>query len=191
MSTSATATATNPARFSKTLRTVYFVRFAFAIVWAVLLFLLAGHTGPALTVLVVLYPLVDAAAVFVQVRSEGRTSSPRPAELINVILSTVAAIALGWTSTVSVSAALITWGAWAFVAGALQLITAILRRSSGGQIPLIISGAISVLAGCAFTFQGVNGATVNGAGVGGYAVLGGIFFLIAAIRLTVLLRRAS
>jgi hypothetical protein len=57
-------------------------------------------------------------------------------------------------------------------------------------VPLIISGGISVLAGAAFAAQGLQGGgTVSG--VGGYAVLGGIFFLIAAIRLSIALKKVS
>jgi hypothetical protein len=45
-----------------------------------------------------------------------------------------------------------------------------------------------VPAGLGFLFQGLQGGT-GAAGVGGYAILGGIFFLVAAIRLTIVLRR--
>jgi uncharacterized membrane protein HdeD (DUF308 family) len=84
----------------------------------------------------------------------------------------------------------VVWGVWAVVSGVVQLIVALLRRSLGGQIPLVVSGAISVLAGIAFAAQGTQG-TGTAVGVGGYAVVGGIFFLIAAIRLSIVLRRAA
>lgn len=88
------------------------------------------------------------------------------------------------------SAALVVWGIWALVSGAVQLLTALLRRGLGGQVPLIVSGAISVFAGVAFATQGAQGAPIS-VGVGAYALLGGVFFLVAAIRLSALLRRAS
>ncbi|NYG58663.1 hypothetical protein BJ980_001586 [Nocardioides daedukensis] len=53
-----------------------------------------------------------------------------------------------------------------------------------------LSGGISVLAGGAFLGQGLQDAD-NIAGVGGYAILGGIFFLTSAIRLSVVLRTTS
>ena len=192
MSTATPASAA-PSRFPATLRTLYFVRFGFAIVWAALLFVAAGTAagvGPLLAVLVVLYPLVDAVAVFWQLRSEGRAQASRVPEWINVVLSVIAAVLLGWASTVSIAAVLVVWGAWAASSGVVQLIAAILRRQSGGQVPLIVSGAISVVAGLAFLVQGAQGATAA-TGIGGYAILGGIFFLIAAIRLSLLLRRAA
>jgi uncharacterized membrane protein HdeD (DUF308 family) len=185
--TSSAASSTRP---GATLRRIYVIRFAFALVWAALIFVTSSTIGPLTTVLLVLYPLVDAGAVILQIRSEGESRGPRPAEWANVALSVLAAIALGWASTVSSAAVLIVWGSWAIVSGVTQLFAAILRRKSGGQVALIVSGAISVLAGGAFAAQGVQGGG-NITGIGGYAILGGIFFLIAAIRLTVVLRKAS
>ncbi|GAA4173815.1 hypothetical protein [Gryllotalpicola koreensis] len=172
------------------LRRLYFTRFAFAIVWALVLFATSSLTGPVLTVLLVLYPLVDAAAVAWQLRAEGSSASPRIAEWINVVTSVAAAIALGIASASSIGAVLAVWGIWAVVSGAMQLVTALLRRRAGGQVPLVISGAISVLAGFSFALQGLRGAT-SATSVGGYAILGGIFFLISAIRLSILLRRKA
>ncbi|NLP85028.1 hypothetical protein HF576_14340 [Microbacterium sp. CFH 90308] len=173
-----------------TLRRLYFIRFAFALLWAALVFTAGSAAGPLQTVLLVLYPLVDAGAVLMQIRSEGDSRGPRPAEQINVILSTLAAIALAWASTVSTPAVLLAWGAWAIVSGLTQLVAAIIRRKSHGQVPLMISGGISILAGGAFAAQGLQGGGTV-AGVGGYAVLGGIFFLIAAIRLSISLKKVS
>lgn len=172
------------------LRRLYFIRFGFAAVWAIVLILTASAGAPLLTVLVVIYPLVDAASVLWQIRSDRAVSQPRVSEWINVVVSVVVAIALGVSSTVSLSAALSVWGVWAVVSGITQLITAVFRRRSGGQVPQIVSGGISVFAGASFLLQGLHGATTI-AGVGGYALLGGVFFLISAIRLSVLLRRTA
>jgi len=125
-----------------------------------------------------------------QLRAEGPAQASRLPEWINVVVSALAAIALGLVSTVSVGGVLAVWGIWAITSGAVQLITAGLRRSLGGQVPLIVSGAISVLAGLAFAAQSTQPAG-GVAGVGGYAILGGVFFLIAAVRLSVLMRRPS
>jgi uncharacterized membrane protein HdeD (DUF308 family) len=173
-----------------TLRRLYVVRFAFAVAWAALLLLTSPGTGPLLTVLLVVYPLVDVAAVLWQLRSDRRMPGPRVAERINVAVSLVVAIALGWASTVSIAAALGTWGLWAVGSGIAQLVAAVRRRHSGGQVPQILSGGISGVAGVAFLAQSFQDPT-SITGVGGYAFVGGIFFLISAIRLSVLLRRAS
>lgn len=175
----------SPSPFSATLSRLYFTRFAFAVVWAALLFPSGKHTGAALTTLLVVYPLVDAAAVLWQLRAKDRTSGSKPAEWINVAVSVVVAIALGWASTSSIGAALAVWGAWAVASGIAQLVTAISRRSSGGQTPLIISGAISTLAGADFLAQAAKHPS-SMTTIGGYAILGGVFFLISAIRLRAL-----
>jgi uncharacterized membrane protein HdeD (DUF308 family) len=176
-------------RFSSALRRLYFTRFAFAVVWAVILIITAKDINPLFTVLVAIYPLVDAAAVLWQLRSEGDAQASRVPEWINVVASVLAAIGLGLASTVSLSATLAVWGAWATVSGIVQLIAAVLRRKTGGQVPLIVSGGISIFAGLSFLIMSAT--TMSAVGIGGYAILGAIFFLIAAIRLTVLLRRAS
>lgn len=180
----------SPLPFSAKLSRLYFIRFAFAVIWAALLFPSGKHTGGALTVLLVVYPLVDAGAVLWQLRSKSRTPGSGSAEWANVLVSVGVAITLGWASTSSIGAALGVWGAWAAASGLAQLVTAISRRSSGGQIPLIASGAISTLAGASFLAQSTNNPSSIST-VGGYAILGGIFFLISAIRLRSLLPKAA
>lgn len=168
---------------AKTLRRLYFTRFAFAVVWALLLALVAAPAGAFLTVLLVLYPLVDAAAVLIELRASGSSSRSRPSVTANIVISVLAAIALGWASFVSLSAVLIVWGVWAVLTGAAQLLTGLSRRRLGGQWPLIFSGGLSVVVGFAFLTQGVQGST-SVASVAGYAGLGAVLFLISAIRLT-------
>ncbi len=180
----------SPRSLGSALRRLYFIRFAFALVWAGVLIATAAAPGPLLTVLLVIYPLVDAAAVGWQLRVEGSGASPRVAETLNIVLSVVAAIGLGIASTSSVSAVLAVWGVWAILSGVTQLVTAALRRRAGGQVPLIVSGAISVLAGASFLVSGLQGGS-GAVGIGGYAVLGGVFFLIAAIRLSIVLRKKA
>jgi uncharacterized membrane protein HdeD (DUF308 family) len=175
--------------FGASLRTLYFIRFAFAIVWAGLLFIVGNGGGVVLTLLLIVYPLFDAAAVLWQIRSEGRPQASRLPEWINVAVSVIAAIALGLVSATSISDVLLVWGIWAVVSGAVQLIAALLRRRLGGQVPQIISGAISVVAGVGFAASSAGASSAIG--IGGYAAFGGILFLISAIRLSVLVRRAS
>lgn len=193
MATASTTTAsgTSPTPpFDAMLGRLYLVRFAFAVVWAALLFPSGKHTGAALTVLLVVYPLVDAAAVLWQLIAKGRRPGSRVAEWINVAVSVIVALALGWASTASLADALAVWGVWAAASGIAQLVAAISRRSSGGQIPQILSGAISTLAGASFLAQSAKHPSSISA-IGGYAILGGIFFLISAIRIRSLLKKAA
>jgi uncharacterized membrane protein HdeD (DUF308 family) len=78
--------------------------------------------------------------------------------------------------------ALRVWGAWAILAGAIQLIVGLRRRRLGGQWPMIISGGLSTVVGASFiAMAGQDDPSLSN--LAGYAVLGGVFFLISAIRL--------
>jgi uncharacterized membrane protein HdeD (DUF308 family) len=177
-----------PRSLAHAFRLLYVIRFAFAFVWAGALFATGGAAGPFLTVLLVLYPLFDAGAVLWQLRAAPGADRSRASEWINVIVSVLVAIALGIASTVSVPAALTVWGLWAIGAGIPQLISAIRNRRAGGQVAQMLSGGISVLAGTGFAVQGLQGAGAI-AGAGGYALAGAVFFLVSAIRLSILIRR--
>lgn len=189
-SSSTTSASTSTSTFSAALRRLYFIRFAFAIVWAGLVFATSTMAGPLLTFLLIVYPLFDAAAVLWQLRTNPDSQRSKFAEWINVVVSVLVAVALGVASTISIAAALAVWGAWAIGAGIPQLIAAIRNHRSGGQVPQILSGGISVFAGSGFLFQGLQGGG-NIAGVAGYAILGAIFFLVSAIRLSMILRKKA
>ncbi|GAA3564765.1 membrane protein [Amycolatopsis ultiminotia] len=164
------------------LRRLYFVRFAFAIVWAALVFVTTkSGLGPAGVVLVVVYPLFDVAAAIVDARSSRSTGSARGL-YVNMAISLIAAIGLGIACASGIPGVLRVWGAWAIVAGLVQLIVALTRRTMGGQWAMILSGGISVLAGANFIL-GASAPDPSLTNVAGYAVLGGIFFLISALRL--------
>lgn len=176
--------------FTEALRRLYLTRFVFAVVWAGLVFATAATSGPPLTVLLVIYPLFDAGAVAWQMRAEKESQRSHASAWINVIVSVAVAVALGVASRIAISAALAVWGVWAIGSGIAQLVTAIRNRRSGGQVAQMLSGGISVFAGAGFLTQGLQG-TESISGTSGYAVLGGIFFLISAIRLGTVLRKTA
>ncbi|MGW4463734.1 hypothetical protein [Micromonospora sp. NBC_01796] len=163
------------------LRRLYFGRFAFAIVWALVTLPLAKHLNPLTVTLLVIYPLFDVAAAIVDVRVSRATGSPTLL-YVNVAVSLLAAVGLAIAGASGIPAVLRVWGAWAVVAGLVQLIVGVTRRKMGGQWPMIISGGISVLAGGSFlaAASADNPVLTNAIG---YAIPGAIFFLIAAIRL--------
>jgi uncharacterized membrane protein HdeD (DUF308 family) len=163
------------------LRRLYFVRFAFAIVWAILLFTTKSDLGPLAVTLVVVYPLFDVAAAVVDARSSQGSRSTRGL-YVNIAISLIATVSLAVAAGSGVPAVLRAWGAWAIVAGLIQLVVAIGRRAMGGQWPMILSGGLSMLAGGSF----IGAASADKpmlTSIAGYAVLGGIFFLVSAIRL--------
>lgn len=163
------------------LRRLYFVRFAFAVVWALVMLTTARHLGPLAVTLLVLYPLFDVASAIVDARASRATGSPALL-YVNIAASLFAAVGLGFAGASGIPAVLRVWGAWAVVAGLIQLIVGAGRRGMGGQWPMIISGGLSVLAGASF----IAGASADDpalTGAIGYAIPGAVFFLISALRL--------
>jgi uncharacterized membrane protein HdeD (DUF308 family) len=174
---------------TKTLRNLYFVRFGFAIVWAILLIVTANSINPGAIALLVIYPLFDVVAAIIDYRSSG-SSRPKTPLYFNMALSLAAAIGLATAVGSGIPDVLRVWGAWAITAGIVQLIVAILRWRLGGQLAQILSGGLSVLAGAGFVLM-AGGSSAALTVVGGYAILGGVFFLISAIRLHIVIRKAA
>lgn len=173
--------AASPATLAPALRTLYLVRFGFAVVWAVLLFLTGAEIGLVSGTLLVLYPLFDVAAIVVDSRA-ARAGRASAALYANIAVSTLAAAGLAFAVTSGIPAVLRVWGVWAVVSGVAQLVVGLVRRGLGGQWPMIISGGLSVLAGGSF-FAAASAADPAMTNAIGYAIPGAIFFLIAAIRL--------
>jgi uncharacterized membrane protein HdeD (DUF308 family) len=169
------------ATIAPALRRLYFVRFGFALVWAGLLFTSAAQLGPISVTLLVLYPLFDVVAALIDARSSQATK-PAPGLYVNIVISGLAGIGLAVAATSGIPAVLRVWGAWAVLSGLTQLAVGVSRRALGGQWAMIISGAISTIAGTTFVLQAAQ-PNASLATLAGYATLGGVFFLISAIRL--------
>ncbi|MFI5956320.1 hypothetical protein [Cryptosporangium sp. NPDC051539] len=174
------------------LRRLYFVRFGFAVVWAALVVATGSELGALGTTLLVVYPLFDVGAAVVDARSSRPVAGlpvgglPVAGLYVNIVISLLAAAGLAFAGASGVPAVLRVWGAWAVAAGLVQLVVAVGRRRLGGQWPMILSGGLSTIAGTTFVLQaGSSDPTLNS--LAGYATLGGIFFLVSAIRL----RRAA
>ena len=159
------------------LRRLYFVRFVFAAAWAGTFAATGSKIDAGSVTLLILYPAFDvAAAVF-----DARTSRDR-ALYVNIAISAAAAAGLAVAAAGDIPDVLRAWGAWAIVAGLVQLYVALQRRRAlGGQWAMILSGGISVLAGGGFLGQASSATSMKV--LAGYAALGGIFFLISAVRL--------
>ncbi|MFF8950988.1 hypothetical protein ACF09I_19690 [Streptomyces sp. NPDC014940] len=173
-----------PARTSvpATLRKLYLSRFAFAAVWAALLFPATGALTPWSSALLVAYPLFDVACAVIDVRSARADDGPVRHLYANIALSALTGAALAVAAASGIPAVLRVWGVWAVTAGLVQLLVGAARRRLGGQWAMIASGTVSVLAGASFYAQaGASGASLGS--LAGYALLGGIFFLVSALRL--------
>ncbi|WP_406094565.1 hypothetical protein [Streptomyces sp. NBC_01013] len=177
-----TLVGTAPTTVPAALRKLYFLRFAFAAVWAALLFATADELSAFAVTLLVVYPLFDVACAIVDIRSARANGQPLRALYVNIALSALTGIGLAAAATSGIPAVLRVWGAWAVTAGIVQLVVGAARRQLGGQWAMIASGAISTLAGASFlAAAGKAGASLDN--LAGYAFLGGVFFLVSALRL--------
>ncbi len=117
-------------------------------------------------------------------RSPGRSAPTPPRALrVNAAIGVVAVIAIGVTAFgADAGATLAAFGLWAAVSGALQFAVAVqLRRTEGRELPMIVSGGLSAIAGLAFVASsGMEDAHL--AAVGGYMALGAVLYLLWAYR---------
>ncbi|RFZ81833.1 hypothetical protein DYU05_18610 [Mucilaginibacter terrenus] len=169
---------------AKSLRKLYFIRAAFSITWVILVALLAKTSATAASVLLVIYPVWDIVGTFLDIRANQGNSSSKLPQYINAAISTVTAVAAGIALQKGVPEALIVFGVWAIATGLIQFILGLHRRKVlGGQWPMIISGAQSVLAGASFIIL-AHDPTKGIASLGGYAAFGAFYYLLAAFRLS-------
>ncbi|SNS24904.1 hypothetical protein SAMN05421770_101178 [Granulicella rosea] len=165
---------------ARSLRNLYFTRTGVQLLWAGVVIATAASNPPLAAGLLILYPLWDVACTVYDLRSAARSSQGTPtAQYINAALGTLTAIAITLTAFKSPQQAVVAFGAWAFAAGLAQLAVGIVRRKQlGGQWAMILSGLQSAGAGVAFILGGLHD-KVHIKDLGGYAVFGGVYFLIA------------
>ena len=166
----------------KTLRNLYFTRTVVQIIWAAAVIAVAAKNPPAGATLLILYPLWDVACTLYDLKTSAGSNSA--ATLYgNAAAGTLAAIGIAFTAYSRPPYAVAIFGAWALVAGLLQLAVGILRRRRlGGQWAMILSGLQSTAAGVGFVLGGLSG-KFQIKDLGGYAIFGAVYFLIAGILL--------
>jgi hypothetical protein len=166
------------------LKTYYFTRAAFSILWIVAALNTMRHDWGIAAFLLVGYPAWDALANLVDgVRSGGLAGNR--AQAINVVVSLAVATAVA-IALPDMHRVLGVFGAWAILSGLLQLGAALGRwKAVGAQWAMILSGAQSALAGAFFIFQAGQPATPSIATVTGYAGFGAFYFLVSALWLSV------
>ena len=164
------------------------VRALLALVWAAALVIAVGDHVPstssdvpiAAAALLASYPAIDVVASIAA--ALGADAAGRVLR-INAAISALAIVAIGATAFgADAGATLAAFGAWAAVSGAIQLGVAVHRRRAGGrELPMIVSGGLSTIAGISFlAASGMDDAHL--ASVGGYMGLGGLLYLLWAHR---------
>ena len=167
------------------LTSYYFTRAAFSIAWVAAAFTL-GKSSPAVAaVLLLVYPAWDAVANFADAQRNGGLKR-NASQTLNMVVSALTAGAVAVALGMDMHAVLGVFGAWAVLAGLLQLATGVRRwKSHGAQWAMILSGAQSALAGAFFIKQATAAALPGITDIAPYAGFGAFYFLVSAIWLTV------
>lgn len=181
MSTSATLTPS--LQTSRALRSLYFTRTAFSVIWVILVAVFAKSSPGIATVLLIIYPAWDVVGTFIDIRANRGTGNSLMPQYVNAAISIITTIAVALAIQKGVPEALIVFGIWAGLTGIIQLILGLKRRQLlGGQWPMIISGGQSVLAGISFIAM-AHSPTMGIVNLAGYSAFGAFYYLLAAIRL--------
>jgi uncharacterized membrane protein HdeD (DUF308 family) len=192
--TTVTSSTTTTSTTLSGLRSLYLIRVAFSLIWVALVVTtsasLVSTDKPTViaAVLLVIYPLWDVIATLLERRMAGTGPTERFATTNMALgLATTAGMIIAVFSTIGT--ALLVFGIWALLSGAIQLVVAIRRRRTvGAQWPMAISGGLSVLAGASFAAMSAS-ATSSLSTVAGYSAFGALWFLVSVIALSIRSRR--
>ncbi|MER5917132.1 DUF308 domain-containing protein [Streptomyces sp. NPDC001982] len=192
--TTVTSSTTTTTTTTSGLRSLYLIRVAFSLIWVALVVTtsasLVSTDKPTViaAVLLVIYPLWDAIATLLERRMAGTGSTNRVSTTNMALgLATTAGMITAVFSTIGT--ALLVFGIWALLSGAIQLVVAIRRRRTvGAQWPMVISGGQSVLAGATVAATSAS-ATSSLSTVAGYSAFGAFWFLVSVIALSIRSRR--
>jgi hypothetical protein len=150
-----------------------------------------GRAVPAVgAALLVAYPAWDALANGLDARAHGGFRA-NTAQAVNVAVSATTALAMAVALTQGLNAALGVFGVWAILAGVLQLVAGLRRwRAVGSQWSMVLSGGQSAIVGFVFLRGAFAPAVPGMEAFAPYAAFGALYFLVAAIALTIARRRA-
>ena len=179
---------TAPTAQASWLKSYYFGRAAFSVLWVAAAFAL-GQNPMIAAVLLVIYPAWDAAANYIDAARSGGLTRNR-IQAVNVVVSAITTLAVIVALQLGLNLVLAAFGVWAVLAGLLQLWTGIRRWGAGAQWAMVLSGAQSALAGGFFIVQAQGPVAAPITIIAGYAAIGALYFLISAVWLTVKQMRA-
>jgi uncharacterized membrane protein HdeD (DUF308 family) len=162
------------------------VRALLALVWAAAVVIAVGDHVPttdtdlptAAALFLASYPLIDViASLLASAFADTRVLR------INAAISALATVGIAIAAFGSdAGATLVAFGAWAAVSGAIQLGIAIhRRRTEGRQLPMIVSGGLSTVAGLSFIAASGDD-KVHLAILSGYMAVGALLYLLWARR---------
>jgi uncharacterized membrane protein HdeD (DUF308 family) len=175
------------------LKRYYFLRAGVSVAWIVAAVTIGAANPIVGGVLLVAYPAWDALANALDARSNGGFKANAP-QTFNLVVSLLVALAVVFATQTDPRRVLTVFGVWASFAGILQLAAGVRRwRSVGGQWPMVLSGAQSVLAGVFMITQSLAAGAhpPTPVAIAPYAGFGAFYFLAAAIALVIKGRRKT
>ncbi|CAN5654145.1 membrane protein [soil metagenome] len=176
-----TANLETTASNNKWLKSYYFTRAAFSVIWVAAAFTVGDSVPVVVGALLLIYPAWDAAANLVDAQRNGGLTR-NPTQLLNALASGLTTVAVAVALATGMNAVLGVFGVWATLSGLFQLATGVRRwKSHGGQWPMILSGGQSAFVGVMF-FQQANAPEVPDiTAIAPYAAFGAFYFLISAL----------
>ena len=161
---------------------IVIARAVLALIWAVAVVVAIGDRVPttdaaipvAAAALLAAYPLIDVIASLAAAHRRPDATALR----VSAAISALAAVGIAVTAFGADAAATLTaFGLWAVVSGAIQFVLAL---RGARQVPMLISGGLSTLAGISFiSAAGMNDAHL--AVLGGYMAVGAVLFLLSTL----------
>ncbi|WP_166585582.1 DUF308 domain-containing protein [Mucilaginibacter agri] len=175
---------------ARALRSLYITRTIFSVTWLLLVIAFVKTSPLIATVLLIIYPAWDVIGTYFDIKAN-KNNGPVTTQYVNAVISIITTVAVAIAVSNSVADALVVFGAWAILTGAIQLVLGLRRRKLlGGQWPMIISGGQSVIAGVSFIAMAhsPNMGIIN---LAGYAGFGAFYYLLAVISLSKSLRKSA
>jgi uncharacterized membrane protein HdeD (DUF308 family) len=169
----------------------YFIRAGVAAVWVAAAFTIAPSNPILAGVLLVIYPAWDALANARDALANGGFRANAP-QALNTAVSAAIALAVLTALQIDMRLVLVLFGAWAILAGLLQLAVGVRRwRAYGAQWAMVLSGAQSALAGGFFIKSAAGPFASVITVVAPYAAFGAFYFLVSGILLALKTRRRA
>ena len=169
----------------------YFLRAGVAAVWVAAAFTIAPSNPILAGALLVIYPAWDAFANARDAKTNGGFRANVP-QALNTAVSAAIALAVLVALSIDMRLVLVLFGAWAVLAGVLQLVVGVRRwRAYGAQWAMVLSGAQSALAGGFFIKSAAAPVASVITVVAPYAAFGAFYFLVSGILLAVKTRRRA
>ncbi len=159
------------------------LRGAFAILFGILTLLLPGITIATLVIFFAAYMLVDGVFAIVAAIKAARQNERWGYFVLEGIVDIIAGVvALLWPAiTVLVFVYLIAF--WSIVSGILMVMAAFKLTGEHGRWWMVLAGALSVIFGIVLAIMPGAGAVALTIWLGAYALVFGVFLLIAAFKL--------